>query len=302
MIKIAVVIPFYNRVELLKTTLLSVQKQTILADEVIVVDDGSESNNHKKAQQLINEFKALNISLVKKLNGGTGSARNYGYKKSVSSYVIFLDSDDLILPERIESDKKILNQHAFDMLFGPSYTFSSDENNLKFMSSQHQRNIKYLKNNRAENMIMMRLHLASPNVATISRKLFDDLNGFDEEIIYSEDYDFWIRLFMHNPIIHYRNEAMSAYRFSIDHRSKSKQYEKKVLSRLKINEKFFSKNTKFYHLKDSAFSILFQTLANDYWADKNYDKFRFYFKKAFEYGLFNLSAKTFLRFIKSFFK
>lgn len=300
---IAVVIPFYNRVELLKVTLDSVMQQTMMPGEIIVVDDGSESDNHEAAKQLISSYDT-EINLFRKENGGTATARNHGFQQSKSDYIIFLDSDDLIMPKRIESDQSLLKENDYDMIYGPSYTFSDDINQMKFMRSQHQRNLKFLEKNRAENMLLMRLHLASPNVATINRNLISKLNGFDESIRYSEDYDFWVRLFRIDPNIYYRHEALSAYRFSPDHRSKSKDFEKKVLSRLKINEKFFENpaNQALSNLRRPALSRLYQTLANDYWADKNFEKFRHYFKKALDYGFFNLSNKTKLRYIKSLFK
>jgi glycosyltransferase involved in cell wall biosynthesis len=94
---IAVVIPTYNRRDLLAQTLRTVFDQSLPPAEVIVVDDGSDDGT---AELLAD----MPVSVVANLAGGWGPsrARNEGLTKVKSRLVAFLDSDDLLLPTALE--------------------------------------------------------------------------------------------------------------------------------------------------------------------------------------------------------
>lgn len=89
----SVVIPTYNRLDLLKETLASVRAQTFTDFEVIVVDDGSSDGTWEYLQD-----NDLGVRCFRQQNGGPGSARNLGIRESEGRYVAFLDSDDLWFP------------------------------------------------------------------------------------------------------------------------------------------------------------------------------------------------------------
>ena len=85
---ISVVIPTYNRYEVLKRALASVFAQTHSPFEVIVIDDGSTDNT----SQIQQEFSTIKYFYQE--NAGVSSARNLGIEKSSCVWVAFLDSDD----------------------------------------------------------------------------------------------------------------------------------------------------------------------------------------------------------------
>jgi glycosyltransferase involved in cell wall biosynthesis len=93
---IVVVIPFFNRGNLLLNTLRSVQCQTRLPKQLILVDDGSTDHGPQVVADWINRMQGrLNCRLLRKANGGAGAARNDGLALAQpSEYVAFLDSDD----------------------------------------------------------------------------------------------------------------------------------------------------------------------------------------------------------------
>ena len=84
---ISVIIPTYNRYEVLKRALTSAFNQACLPFEIIVIDDGSTD----KTQQILQDFP--NIKYFYQLNSGVSSARNLGIEKSTSDWIAFLDSD-----------------------------------------------------------------------------------------------------------------------------------------------------------------------------------------------------------------
>ena len=85
---ISVIIPTFNRYEVLKRALTSVYAQTDPPFEVIVIDDGSTDTT----QEILQYFP--NIKYFYQNNAGVSSARNLGIKKATSNWIAFLDSDD----------------------------------------------------------------------------------------------------------------------------------------------------------------------------------------------------------------
>lgn len=96
---ISVIIPNYNRAHLIGETLDSVRAQTYTNWECIIVDDGSTDNSEEVIVKYIKKDNRIQFQKrpAKKLKGPSG-CRNFGIKKSMGDYVIFLDSDDILEP------------------------------------------------------------------------------------------------------------------------------------------------------------------------------------------------------------
>jgi len=96
----SIVIPVYNRAALLQETVKSIQAQTFSSYEIIIVDDGSTDGSGSEIDRLYGD--AANIVIIHQLNQERGASRNNGFKKATGEYVIFLDSDDLLMPVHLE--------------------------------------------------------------------------------------------------------------------------------------------------------------------------------------------------------
>ena len=86
---IAVVIPTYQRAQVVERAIASVRRQSRPADEIVVVDDGSTDGT---AERLRESFP--DVTVLTQENLGVSAARNHGIRKSVSDWIAFLDSDD----------------------------------------------------------------------------------------------------------------------------------------------------------------------------------------------------------------
>lgn len=94
---VSIIINNYNYAQFLSKAIDSALAQTYKNIEVLVVDDGSIDNS----QEIVEKY-LPKVTLIAKENGGQGSACNLGFKKSSGDIVLFLDSDDILLPEIIE--------------------------------------------------------------------------------------------------------------------------------------------------------------------------------------------------------
>lgn len=93
----SVVIPLYNRAEIVTTTIRSVLAQDFGDFEIIVVDDGSKDD----PEPVVAAIGDPRIRYVRTENGGGGAARNRGIEEAKGRYIAFLDSDDQFLPGKL---------------------------------------------------------------------------------------------------------------------------------------------------------------------------------------------------------
>lgn len=98
---ISVIIPVFNVENYLSSCIKSIQNQTIEDIEIILINDGSTDNSGIIADNLAS-FDAR-IKVIHKQNGGPSSARNIGIQNSKGSYISFIDSDDWIEPDFLET-------------------------------------------------------------------------------------------------------------------------------------------------------------------------------------------------------
>jgi glycosyltransferase involved in cell wall biosynthesis len=97
---LSIIIPMYNRADLVGETLDSVLAQTYQDWECIVVDDGSTDKSLQVVQEYCNRDKRIRLmSRPVERENGAPTCRNIGVENTTSEYVYFLDSDDLLSPE-----------------------------------------------------------------------------------------------------------------------------------------------------------------------------------------------------------
>jgi glycosyltransferase involved in cell wall biosynthesis len=102
---ISVIVPSYNRADLIPQTVHSILNQSHPPAEVIVVDDGSTDNTETVLQQFGSAIKYLRIQ-----NAGQARARNIGVEASTSEWIAFCDSDDLWQPDKLSGQVRLFAQ------------------------------------------------------------------------------------------------------------------------------------------------------------------------------------------------
>jgi glycosyltransferase involved in cell wall biosynthesis len=106
--RISVVIPTYNRANLIEQSIQSVLSQTYDDYEIIVVDDGSLDDTLSKLKKYENK---INLFCQPHQGGGGAQARNLGISKARGQFVAFLDSDDIWMPNKIECQLKLIDEN-----------------------------------------------------------------------------------------------------------------------------------------------------------------------------------------------
>jgi glycosyltransferase involved in cell wall biosynthesis len=111
---ISVIIPAFNRVALLPSTLRSLLDQSVPAGEILVVDDGSTDGTADVAAA----FGGI-VRVIRQANAGPAAARNRGFAESSGEFIHFFDSDDVALPNKHEVQLRALIHHNADIAYGP---------------------------------------------------------------------------------------------------------------------------------------------------------------------------------------
>lgn len=174
----SIVIPTYNRSGQIVHAIESLLRQTFNSYEIIVVDDGSSDDTKEKLSGYITSG---TIYYHHQENKGVCAARNHGASKAKGSYLIFLDSDDEVLPEWL-ADFKNLSDQGFSLLCC-SMTVRKPGGGIKKVSC-----LDPYKNGGKDKGISI------PGTWAIKTDWFRSLGGFDEVIKYGENTELKFRM------------------------------------------------------------------------------------------------------------
>ena len=135
---ISIIIPIYNVEQYLSKCVDSVLSQSYKDMEIILVDDGSTDN----CPSICDEYsrKDNRITVIHKQNGGLSDARNVGKKIAHGEWIFFLDADDWIEQNSIDTLYRCANENDCDIVQGNFYYTYSDHLLCRYESSQEHLN------------------------------------------------------------------------------------------------------------------------------------------------------------------
>ena len=126
--KISVIVPVYNAEKFVGKCIESVQAQSYIDWQMILVDDGSKDKSLEVCQRYADTDNR--ISVIHQENAGAGAARNTGLAKAVGDYVVFIDSDDYVDKDYFA----LLAKHKEDVVFIDVQAVGEDGNCLLYTS------------------------------------------------------------------------------------------------------------------------------------------------------------------------
>lgn len=127
--KVTIIVPVYNAKKYIKRCIESILKQTYENFELLLINDGSKDNSIK----ILNDYlkKDKRIKVIDKENEGVAKTRNLGIKKATGKYIMFIDNDDYIDPDYVETYIKIAIDNNSDVVMGGYKRPNSQGNIIK---------------------------------------------------------------------------------------------------------------------------------------------------------------------------
>ncbi|MBW1980100.1 MAG: glycosyltransferase family 2 protein [Deltaproteobacteria bacterium] len=179
--EVSVIIPTYNRANMVAEAVKSVLLQSGVSFELIVVDDGSTDSTEKKLEPF-----GSSLQYHRQTHSGVSAARNRGVQLSRAPLLAFLDSDDLWLPGKLLVQKTFMDRNPGMQIC------QTDE---LWWRNGRRVNPKRYHQKPSGDIFRASLErcLVSPSAVMIRRPFFEQLGGFDEELPMAEDYDLWLR-------------------------------------------------------------------------------------------------------------
>lgn len=187
MVETSVIIPTFNRRELLQEAIHSVLEQTYRNFELIIVDDGSNDGTRDLVTSLSNTIK-----YIYQENQGPAAARNRGIQKARGQFVTFLDSDDLWLKDKLKVQIEFMksNPEALVCYTDEIWIRRGVRVNPK---KKHQKHSGWIFS------YCLPLCIVSPSSVLMRREFFNLAGYFDEQLPACEDYDLWLRASLKMP-------------------------------------------------------------------------------------------------------
>lgn len=201
----SVIIPVYNRPDLVKEAIQSVLNQDYKDYEIIVVNDGSTDST----LEVLNSY-ADKIKVFSQENSGVGAARNLGVENSIGNYIAFLDSDDLWVPWTLSSYfEPIVKSNFPSFLSGTSKVFiCSDEATL----NSSQEDLKYQFYENYFSSLGKRVGFV-PSTSVVKASEIKRVGGFSSQRgRIAEDADLWMKLGNSRGFVFIESPFLAFYR------------------------------------------------------------------------------------------
>jgi len=188
---VSVIIPTYNRSQLLKEAIESVLKQSHTDFEVIVVDDGSTDDTRSVVEQISDD----RLIYFYKENGGHCSSRNYGFIKAKGQYIALLDHDDLWPENYLEiMVSRLQNQSQYGFAYTRVLLLNEDQTTKPFATEDRYITGWVTKSFFKGGPCIM------PSATLFKKEILKDFY-FDEVLKLGEDNDFFMRLSTRTPFL-----------------------------------------------------------------------------------------------------
>jgi glycosyltransferase involved in cell wall biosynthesis len=185
---VSVVIPTYNRGQVIEQAIQTVMNQTYYPIEIIVLDDGSTDNT----LEIVKKYPEVKYYYQK--NKGAAQARNNGVLMAEGGYIAFLDSDDIWLPWKLELQMKTIKKLQAPII----------GSRKKYIKTAAEINLQPKKINESFHYItfceQLKRTWCVPSTMVVHKDFFKSFGGFDPTLKIAEDWDLWLKIAYKEPI------------------------------------------------------------------------------------------------------
>lgn len=198
---VSVIVPTYNRADLLQRALDSVFAQTYRNFELIVIDDASTDNT----DALLHGYPDPRLRVLRQpSNRGVAASRNWGMREATGPLIAFLDSDDEWFPQKLAHQvaRFAVLPESVGLIYCAVETVDSEGNLRTDLPAPHS---GYL-----QSRLLLNNFIVGGSCAMIRRSVLATAGYFDETLPAIEDYDFWLRIarfyafdYLAEPLVRY---------------------------------------------------------------------------------------------------
>jgi glycosyltransferase involved in cell wall biosynthesis len=210
-IDFSIIVPVFNRKSYLEAAIRSISRQTYQSYEVILIDDGSTDDTAEFVQSL-----GDSIATIRQANSGVSEARNHGARIAQGKYLVFLDSDDVLLPWSLQCYSDAINQFHPLVISARTIEFRGEPpapEEVNYQKPLVKVYDDYLAN--AENYSFV-----GASCIVMEADVFARSNGFATEMKAGEDYDLLLRVGVERPYAKIEAPVTVGYRLHPDNVSK----------------------------------------------------------------------------------
>ncbi|MCP5094639.1 MAG: glycosyltransferase, partial [Chloroflexi bacterium] len=206
---VSVIVPTYNNAHFIAETLHSLFAQTFTDVEIIVIDDGSTDDTAIVLTAFLNRIK-----IVLQDNAGPAAARNHGLQLAQGEFVLFLDADDLLLPNTLAEQVAILKERPFLGATHSGWQIMDETGHvIKTVEPWHDAP-------QLDLLTWLQWKPVRLGATLFRRAWLEQVNGFDPTLRQAEDVDLMLRLslagcqikWLPRPTMQYRHHAQSTIR------------------------------------------------------------------------------------------
>lgn len=264
---ISIIIPTYNGENKILNIIQSLEKQNYQNFETIIMIDGSVDNTEK----IINNYShsLQNLRVIKCENQGRAKIRNNGANIAKGDLLIFFDDDMRPILTCIEEHIKFHQKYVNSIIVG------SQIEEFEKMTTNLQQYKCFLSNKWTQPLIEWNdalqknnLHLTAANFS-ISKKIFDQLKGFDEQLNDAEDWDLAVRAFEEKIPIYYNHKAFAWHDDFITCKSyikRQKEYRSFHQKLLELKPSLYQKfNERQAPLPKGVKALIFKVFSFNFW-------------------------------------
>lgn len=210
--KISVIVPCYNYGHLITETLYNLQLQTYKNWECIIINDGSTDNTHEVVLAFIEND--ARFKYISQENKGISSARNLGIDNATGDYIQLLDADDLLEPEKFETQVNFLRTYKeIDIVYGDVKYFYSKSQSIYYKTvNAEQTEWMPRVSGKGQTIIsaLLKQNIMAINSPLFRKTILDKTGYFDTSLPLVEDWEFWLRCAINNLEFFYLDSKETA--------------------------------------------------------------------------------------------
>ena len=235
-VKVSIIIPVFNRVDLISETLETIINQTYNNWECNLIDDGSTDGTLEVLKSYYKKDERIKYyTRPDRLPKGANSCRNFGFEKSTGDYIIWFDSDDLMTPDHISSKLDFIISRDLDFVVAKTQNFQAGKMLEAYTYEKKEYGIK------AADFILLKIHWYTYDVLLI-RKIAEQVR-WNEQMRSWQDYNYFCKMLLVTENGDYLDKILTHRRL----------HQKSIQTVLTKNEVYFKKElieNRYFTFKD----------------------------------------------------